>query len=247
MKVLIVIPARFESTRFPGKPLVKIGGKTMIQRVYEQAHKIKGFSLNVVVATDDERIANEVNAFGGKVCMTSTYHESGTARCFEAALKQDEPFDLLLNIQGDEPFINPEPLQQLLSLFKNEELKIASMMSKLTEQEEILNPNRVKVVTDKDNKALYFSRSPIPYKRGEEDAPFFKHIGVYAFLFIAIPEIMNLEQCKLEQTEALEQLRWLYHGFKIKMLVTDEQGVAVDSPGDLKAVEKYLKSNPEFI
>lgn len=247
MKVLIVIPARFESTRFPGKPLVKIGNKTMIQRVYEQALKISGFDLEVVVATDDERIANEVNAFGGKVCLTSTHHESGTARCFEAALKQEKSYDVLLNIQGDEPFVNPEPLHKLISLFKDKEVKIASMMSKITDLEEINNPNRVKVVTDKYSNALYFSRSPIPFKRGEADTGYAKHIGVYAFSFQIISEIMNLKQCDLEQTEALEQLRWLYHGFKIRMLLTDEQGVAVDSPEDLIAVEKYLKSNPEFM
>ena len=241
-----IIPARFASTRFPGKPLVDIGGKTMIQRVYEQVSKVL---TDVYVATDDQRIYNAVINFGGKVIMTSDQHRSGTDRCYEAFSKLTEWFDVVINIQGDEPFIQPEQIQTLTECFKDGETQLATLVKKIsnTDSESILfNPNSPKVVIDKNQNALYFSRSPIPYKRGTNENewanqhPYYKHVGIYAYTAEALAQITSLESSSLEIAESLEQLRWLENGFRIKVGFTDVETVGIDTPEDLEKVKNLL-------
>lgn len=241
-----IIPARFASTRFPGKPLVDIGGKTMIQRVYEQVSKAL---TDVYVATDDKRIYDAVAAFGGKVIMTSDQHKSGTDRCFEAFSKLTEWFDVVVNIQGDEPFIQPEQIETLKSCFNSEETQIATLVKKLTAKDggdALFNPNSPKVVIDNQNNALYFSRSPIPYKRSVDEKEwilqhdYFKHIGIYAYRAEVLAEITSLEPSKLELAESLEQLRWLENGYRIKVGFTQVETVGIDTPEDLEKVKDLL-------
>lgn len=239
MKILGIIPARYASTRFPGKPLVDIDGKPMIQRVYEQVKKVSAIS-DVVVATDDDRIKNVVESFGGKAMMTSANHQSGTDRCSEVVEKMSEKYDVVVNIQGDEPFIHPQQIEKVCSLFSSENVQIGTLVKKIKSNEELINPNVVKAVIGSNNKALYFSRATIPYLRNVPSSEwvfkntFFKHIGIYAYRTNILKEITLLHQSKLELAESLEQLRWLENGYTIHALETEYESVAIDTPEDLK-------------
>ena len=243
LRFVAIIPARYASTRFPGKPLVDIGGKTMIQRVYDQVSKVLD---DVYVATDDQRIFDNVRSFGGKVIMTSDAHRSETDRCYEAFTKLDDWFDVVINVQGDEPFIQPEQIEALKNCFADEETQIATLVKKITERdgvEVLFNPNSPKVVIDKQNNALYFSRSPIPYKRGSDEKnwiaehDYYKHVGVYAYRSEVLSQIVQMPPSKLELAESLEQLRWLENGLKIKAGFTDVETVGIDTPEDLEKIK----------
>lgn len=236
MKVVGIIPSRYGSTRFPGKPLIDIGGKTMIRRVYEQALKAASLS-DVIVATDDERIFTEVENFGGKVMMTSAIHKNGTERIAEVAQGLDA--DVIVNIQGDEPFIDPAQIDLLAGCFTSPDTKIATLIRKTDWDDELKNPARVKVVVNKNNEAMYFSRSIIPNpisKLHFDELEFNLHIGVYAFRKNVLLEIVKLAPTPLELTESLEQLRWLENGHAIKCAVTTHVSVAIDTPDDLEAI-----------
>lgn len=243
MNIAGIIPARYASTRFPGKPLAMIGGVSMIRRVYEQC--LKADSLNiVVVATDDVRIAEHVKAFNGNVVMTSTEHRSGTDRCNEA-LKHlmihnpDQQFDIVVNIQGDEPFIDPSQINAVTNCFKDPEVDIATLARPIDSAEELFNPNAVKVVTGNKKQALYFSRSPIPFIRNFDQndwisrGSFLKHLGLYAYRSEVLKAIATLPPGILENFESLEQLRWLENGYRISVELTDKEGVSIDTPEDL--------------
>lgn len=247
MKFLAIIPARYSSTRFPGKPLAKLGGKSVIQRVYEQVSSVMD---DAVVATDDERILNEVLNFGGKAVMTSTSHRSGTDRCQEAYTKLGEEFDIIINVQGDEPFIRKEQIETLKSCFENPETEIATLVKPFSEEDGVkalFNPNSPKVVIDGKSQALYFSRSVIPYLRGVEPEnwlskhTFYKHIGIYAFRAKVLKEVTSLPQSPLEKAESLEQLRWLESGYKIGVGITNFETIGIDTPADLERAELFLK------
>jgi len=238
MKIIGIIPARYASTRFPGKPLADIKGKSMIRRVYEQA--VKAPSLNqVIVATDDQRIYEHVTSWGGKVIMTSPNHTSGTDRCKEVLEHQKNHFDVVVNIQGDEPYIDPSQIESLINSFENKETQIASLAKKISSEEELFNPNSVKVVIGENEQALYFSRAAIPFLRGVEKkdylshTDFYKHLGLYAYRADVLVEISHLAVAKLEKAESLEQLRWLSAGYKIHMQFTTIEGLSVDTPEDL--------------
>ncbi len=245
MKIIGIIPARYASTRFPAKPLIDIGGKTMIQRVCEQAKKAKSLT-DVVVATDDNRIAEHVKSFGGNVVMTSESHQSGTDRCFEAINSFSKNADVVINIQGDEPFIHPEQIDLVASCFTSADVQIATLVKKITTDEELFNVNIPKVLLNKNKEAILFSRQTIPHIRGKEmqewlkSYTFYKHIGIYAYRTKVLAEITTLKQSPLELAESLEQLRWLENGFKIKVEITDFESVAVDTPEDLKKLAKFL-------
>lgn len=245
IKIIGIIPARYASTRFPGKPLIDIGGKSMIQRVYEQSAKANSLA-DVIVATDDKRIQEHVVSFGGKVVMTKDSHQSGTDRCFEAIEKFDPAADVVINIQGDEPFIHPEQIDIAAKCFSNPEVKIATLAKKLNNNKDLFNPNVPKVIIDKNGNAIYFSRHPIPYMRGKENDTwqdlhtFYKHIGLYAYRTNVLAELTALKQSSLELAESLEQLRWLENGYKIKVEITDYESVAIDAPDDLKKLENFL-------
>ncbi|PID93610.1 MAG: 3-deoxy-manno-octulosonate cytidylyltransferase [Bacteroidetes bacterium] len=236
MKILGVIPARYGSTRFPGKPLVKINGKSMIMRVVEQASQCEMLT-NVVVATDDQRIFEHVKEQGGTVLMTATTHQSGTERCGEVfrLMEANDSFDAVINIQGDEPFIDPRQITQVASLLqRREEVQIATLIKKTEEQADFLNPNIIKVIIDNTGKALYFSRAPIPYHR-DKQRPIkgFTHVGIYGFQSDILNAITALPPALLEDTEKLEQLRWLYHGYSIHTALTTFQSKSIDTPEDL--------------
>jgi len=241
-----IIPARFASTRFPGKPLVNIAGKTMIERVYEQVSKAL---TDVYVATDDKRIFDAVLAFGGKAIMTSDKHRSGTDRCYEAFSKLEEWFDVVINVQGDEPFIQPEQIAELQRCFEEPETQIATLAKKITEKDgldSLQNPNNPKLVVNKQNEALYFSRSVIPYRRGAEPEnwislhPYLKHVGIYAYRADILRELTLLEQSPLEIAESLEQLQWLENGYRIKVGFTDVETIGIDTPEDLEKVKEMF-------
>ncbi|MBQ3212151.1 MAG: 3-deoxy-manno-octulosonate cytidylyltransferase [Alistipes sp.] len=247
MKFIVIIPARYASTRFPGKPLALLGGKPMIQRVYEQ---VAGVVEDVVVATDDERIYNAVEAFGGRVVMTSANHKSGTDRCWEAYQKQGEEFDVVINVQGDEPFIAHSQLKAIMACFEDEATDIATLVKPFTEEDGLAaleNPNSPKVVLDKQSRAIYFSRSVIPYLRGVEREQwlkthiYYKHIGMYAFRADVLREVTSLAQSPLELAESLEQLRWLENGYKIGVGISNVETVGIDTPEDLQRAEAFLK------
>jgi 3-deoxy-manno-octulosonate cytidylyltransferase (CMP-KDO synthetase) len=239
-KYIGIIPARYASTRFPGKPLAIIRGKSMIQRVYEQASKVLEM---VYVATDDERIYKAVKDFGGRIIMTSTTHSSGTDRCAEAITLVEkelgEQFDVVLNIQGDEPFIEPQQISLLMECFEQPQTQIATLVKIASLADEVFNPNRPKVVLGSNQQALYFSRSPIPFIRGAEkedwlrSAKFYLHIGLYAFRKDVLLEITRLPQSALEKAESLEQLRWLENGFHIAVRTTTYDSFGIDTPEDL--------------
>ncbi|MDR1632851.1 MAG: 3-deoxy-manno-octulosonate cytidylyltransferase [Dysgonamonadaceae bacterium] len=246
MKFLGLIPARYASTRFPGKPLADIAGKPMIQRVYEQ---IAGLMDEVCVATDDDRIFQTVHSFGGKAVMTSPDHRSGTDRCYEALTKIKGNFDVVINIQGDEPFIKPSQIELLKDCFEDEKTQIATLVKPFPDDvnfDVLFNPNTPKVILNKNREAIYFSRSVIPYIRGEHHTEwlklftFYKHIGIYAYKSDVLGEITTLPQSPLELAESLEQLRWIENGYTIKAGITDEETIGIDTPEDLeKAVKQY--------
>jgi 3-deoxy-manno-octulosonate cytidylyltransferase (CMP-KDO synthetase) len=240
MKILGVIPARYGSSRFPGKPLANILGKPMIQRVYEQAKKCLLLD-ELIVATDDERIAACIRSFNGNVMMTPETLDSGTERCHVAVknFPGKAEFDVVINIQGDEPFINPQQISQVAGCFLSEKVVIGTLVKKITQQDELINPNVVKVVFDKHYQALYFSRQPIPYFRGTEPADwlkgtiYYKHIGIYGYRTGVLESITQLPVSPLEKAESLEQLRWLEYGIPIHVKKTDYESIAIDTPGDL--------------
>lgn len=243
MNIIGIIPARYDSARFPGKPLIKIGGKTMIRRVYERCT----LSLNnVIVATDDKRIRKEVEGFGGHVIMTSHDHESGTDRCAEAITlyqkSHNEPVDVVINIQGDEPFLDPMMLSHLSKSFIDPKIRISTLIKKISSEDEIFDPNLPKVVVDKNGMVLYFSRSPIPYVSNIEKSrwfveyPFYKHIGIYAFRTKTLMEITQLPPSTLEQAELLEQNRWLENGYTIYVEETQHESISIDTPEDLEKI-----------
>ena len=243
MKFIATIPARYASTRFPGKPLAMLSGKTVIQRVYEQA--IEAFD-EAYVATDDERIYNAVARFGGKAVMTSPSHRSGTDRIQEAVTKIGTTADVIVNIQGDEPFVQQAQLETLKHLFDDPQTQIATLGKPFESIEAAENPNSPKIVTDVNGYALYFSRSIIPFIRGKERSewmtafPFLKHLGLYAYRRNVLAEITQLPQSPLELAESLEQLRWLQNGYRIKVGLTDIETVGIDTPEDLKRAEGFL-------
>jgi len=245
--IIGIIPARYDSTRLPGKPLCMINGKSIVQRVYEQAKQANKL-FDVCVATDDERIVSHVNNFGGKVYMTSVNHPSGTDRCLEAAEKyisQNKNISIhaVVNIQGDEPFIAPVVINDLSDVFYDENIEIATIARKFCKNEDIFDSNSVKVVVSKSDKALYFSRSVIPFLRNFktekwlDNLSFYKHTGIYAYRFDVLKKICRLQQSPLEIAESLEQLRWLENDFSIKVIFTDYKSVSIDSYEDLKRFE----------
>ena len=243
MTFTAIIPARYASTRFPGKPLAVLGGKTVIQRVYEQVSKM----LNeVYVATDDERIFSCVESFGGKAVMTRKDHQSGTDRIQEAVEKTGTQADVIINVQGDEPFIQPSQIQTLMQLFDDLSTQIGTLGKPFESMEAVENPNSPKIVTDNRGFALYFSRSIIPYIRGKErkdwfgEYPFLKHLGVYAYRREVLAEVTKLPQSPLEKAESLEQLRWLQNGYRIRVGLTDVETVGIDTPEDLQRAEVLL-------
>lgn len=248
MKFIGIIPARYASSRFPGKPLADMDGKPMIQRVYEQVIQAVD---DVCVATDDERIEAAVKAFGGKVVMTSDKHRSGTDRCFEAYQKIGKGFDVVINIQGDEPFIHPEQIETIKACFTDDEIQIATLVKPFRTDDDfettLFNPNSPKVVVNKKMEAMYFSRSIIPYIRGKKytewlpNHTFYKHIGMYAYRADVLAEITALPQSTLELAESLEQLRWLENGYKIKVGITEQETIGIDTPADLEKALAYLR------
>ncbi len=242
-----IIPARYASTRFPGKPLAIIGGKTMIQRVYEQASKVL---TQVIVATDDQRIFEAVKEFGGEVVFTSEKHNTGTERCAEAAklVLNFQPTaspvydDIIINIQGDEPFIKPQQIELLMKCFDDYNTSIATLIKPIASNNEVFNPNNVKAIIDNAGRAIYFSRTPIPYLRGvstdqwEHKHQYYKHIGIYAYRKHILSEIIKLPPSSLEIAESLEQNRWIENGYIIQTKITEIESMAVDTPEDLEAI-----------
>jgi 3-deoxy-manno-octulosonate cytidylyltransferase (CMP-KDO synthetase) len=251
MKTLIVIPSRYGSTRFEGKPLIDIQGKSLVKRTYLQAQK-SNLNARIIVATDDERIFNHVSEFG-ECIMTSPTHPSGTDRCFEVYDKLNEKFDVLINLQGDEPFVQAQQIEQLAQALSNQETDIATLKKSIESQSDLLNPNIVKVVSNIHNGAIYFSRNPIPFCRGIDPSEwtkqhtYYRHIGLYGFRTSAIATLKQLQTTPLEKMESLEQLRWLENGFKIRVLETHFMSPAIDSPEDLAHVDAFLKLHPELI
>ena len=252
MKFIGIIPARYASTRFPAKPLAMLGGKTVIQRVYDL---VSGILDEAYVATDDERIESAVIAFGGKVVMTSVNHKSGTDRCYEAYCKVGSGYDVIVNIQGDDPFIQRSQLEAVKACFNDESTQIATLVKPFTVDdgfEALENVNSPKVVVDKNMNALYFSRSIIPYQRNKEKAEwlqghtYYKHIGLYAYRAAVLKEITALPQSSLEQAESLEQLRWLENGYTIKVGISEVETIGIDTPQDLARAEKFLLEHKEI-
>ncbi len=240
MKVTIIIPARYASTRFPGKPLVDLGGKSMLMRVYEQAGKAKGIS-DIIIATDDTKIQEHCINHGAKVCMTSTDHQTGTDRCVEVIEGFSTKPDIIINVQGDEPFIQPQQIEQLINLLQQQHIQIATLCKKIDAVEDIINPNIVKVVKSTKDKALYFSRQAIPYYRDKQISEiYYKHLGIYGFKTETFLQLAKLPQSPLEKAENLEQLRWLDNGYAIYLAETDFQSVAIDTPEDVQKALDFL-------
>lgn len=238
LKFIGIIPARYASTRFPGKPLVQIAGKTMLQRVYEQASKCQSLS-KVVVATDDERIVEEVKKFGGLYCLTSHVHQSGTDRCAEVVAHYPD-YQVAINIQGDEPFIDPAQIDLLASCFTGgQDTELATLIKPIVSTDELFNVNSPKVVINTQQEAIYFSRHPIPFIRNAEEKDwikshsFYKHIGIYGYRVEVLNAITKLAPSALEKAESLEQLRWIENGYKIKTQITNLETIAIDTPEDL--------------
>ena len=243
MKFIAIIPARYASTRFPGKPLAVLGGKTVIQRVYEQAVSILP---EAYVATDDDRIFQTVESFGGRAVMTRADHKSGTDRIEEAAEKIGTDADVIINIQGDEPFVQASQILTLQHLFDAKETQIGTLGKRFDSMDAVMNPNSPKIVCDRRGFALYFSRNVIPYLRGRdvqdwlEHFPYLKHLGIYAYRREVLREVTTLPQSPLEMAESLEQLRWLENGYRIRVGLTDEETVGIDTPDDLRRAEEFL-------
>lgn len=246
LKFIAIIPARYASTRFPGKPLATLGGKTVIQRVYEQATKAID---NVLVATDDQRIYDHVVSFGGKAVMTSDKHRSGTDRCWEAYQKNSGNEDIIINVQGDEPFILPEQIETLKLCFDDKSTDIATLVKpfdKARSYHELENPNSVKVVLNSNMNAMYFSRSVIPHLRGIDKElwpskqQYYTHLGIYAYRAKVLERITSMEPSSLETAESLEQLRWLENGMTIKVGITQHSSIGIDTPQDLERAELFL-------
>lgn len=239
-----IIPARYSSTRFPGKPLAILGGKPVIERVYD---RVSSVLENVCVATDDERIFNTVESFGGNVVMTRADHKSGTDRIEEAYQKIGKDFPVVINIQGDEPFIHPDQIRAVMECFDDATTQIATLGKPFESMEAVRNPNSPKIVVDNQGYAMYFSRSVIPFVRGvDEDDwlghyPYLKHLGLYAYRAEVLKAITTLPQSPLERAESLEQLRWLQNGFRIKVALTNEETVGIDTPDDLRRAEEELR------
>ena len=244
MKFIAIIPARYASTRFPGKPLAMLGGKPVIQRVYEQAKAVLG---EAYVATDDNRIREAVEQFGGQAIMTRADHKSGTDRIEEAAEKIGTTADVIINVQGDEPFIQRSQIETLCQQFDDPQTQIATLGKRFESMEAVENPNSPKIVCDAKGFALYFSRSAIPFIRGVERQewfgkfPFLKHLGIYAYRREVLKEITKLPQSPLEIAESLEQLRWLQNGYRIRVGETNVETVGIDTPEDLKRAEAFLQ------
>ena len=250
MKILAVIPSRYASTRFPGKPLARLGGKPVVQWVWERVSAFAGEACTVV-ATDDSRIYEAVQAFGGRAMMTSTSHRSGTDRCGEvlaAAEAQGECYDVVMNVQGDEPFVRPAQLETLAGCFADEATQIATLKTPVRSTAELLSPDNVKVVCDMQGRALYFSRQPLPHLRGVESGewlarqPYYKHVGIYAFRPATLHEVTRLAPTALECSESLEQLRWLENGLSIRMAIVEADSIAIDSPTDLEKAIAFAKT-----
>lgn len=245
MKFIGIIPARYASTRFPGKPLALLGGKPVIQHVYE---KVAAVLEAAYVATDDERIYDAVKSFGGQVVMTRTDHKSGTDRIEEAIEKIGGKWDVVVNVQGDEPFVAKSQLDTICHCFDDPTTQIATLGKPFESMEAVQNPNSPKIVVDNMGFAMYFSRSVIPYVRGKEESswlthyPFLKHLGIYAYRKDVLRQVTQLPQSSLEIAESLEQLRWLQNGFKIKVGTTDVETVGIDTPQDLERAEEFLKA-----
>lgn len=241
MKILGIIPARYASTRFPGKPLVDIGGKSMIQRVYDQAKKCDSLA-DVFVATDDDRIYQHVTAFGGKAVMTAGSHPSGTDRCAEVARLHPD-YEVIINIQGDEPYIDPEQISKVAGCFNESGTQLATLIKQIHTTEELYNLSTPKVIINTNHEAIYFSRSPIPHVRGQEPQTwlyhhtYFKHIGIYGYKSDVLQQITQLPVSSLEKAESLEQLRWLENGYRIKTQLTDMESHAIDVPEDLEKLK----------
>lgn len=247
MKTIGIIPARFASTRFPGKPLVMLAGKTIVQRVYEQVSKARSIS-EVIVATDDQRILDHVHSFGGKAQMTASSHQSGTDRCAEVITNLKE-VDIVVNIQGDEPFIAPEQIDLVTSSFiNNVEVSISTLAKRIDNIEAVHNPNIVKVTFNQKQQALYFSRSSIPYLRGKpkeewlDHGEFYKHIGLYAFKADVLRDLSQLSPGLYEKMESLEQLRWLQTGYSIHVNITNQETIGIDTPADLEEAINLLNA-----
>jgi 3-deoxy-manno-octulosonate cytidylyltransferase (CMP-KDO synthetase) len=245
MKTIGIIPARFASTRFPGKPLASIHGKSMVQRVYEKAESASKLD-RVVVATDDDRIVTEVKSFGGNVVMTRPDHMSGTDRCYEALSAQITDFDIVVNIQGDEPFIHPDQINQVVTLLENGNAEISTLAFKILTEVELFNPNTVKVIFADSGRAIYFSRHPIPFLRNFAQSQWFshhkyyKHLGIYGYLTNTLKRITQIHPSPLEKAESLEQLRWLENGINIAVGITAIESFGIDTPDDLEKVLKLF-------
>ncbi len=243
MKFTAIIPARYASTRFPGKPLALLSGKPIIQHVYEQ---VKQVIKDVWVATDDQRIFETVNTFGGKAVMTRKDHKSGTDRIEEAAEKIQTQADIIINVQGDEPFIQPSQIETLCELFKHPQTQIATLGKPFEDIEAVKNTNSPKIVTNYQGFALYFSRSVIPFVRGIEENewlehfPYLKHLGIYAYRREILKEITKLPMSSLEKAESLEQLRWLQNGYRIRVGITNVETIGIDTPKDLERAEAFI-------
>lgn len=242
-----IIPARYASTRFPGKPLAEINGKSMIQRVYEQVQKVN-LLKEIVIATDDTRIYNHVESFGGQVVMTSPDHKTGTERCYEAARKY---FDyslngdhIIINIQGDEPFIQPKQIETLIKCFYSDDAQIGTLVKRINNTDTLFSTNNAKVIINSDNKAIYFSRNPIPFMRDIDKKnwinhhTYFEHIGIYAYKYDILSQIVKLPTGKLEQAESLEQLRWLENNYSIYVEKTDIESFSIDTPEELEIAKQ---------
>ncbi len=246
---MAIIPARYASTRFPGKPLALLGGKPVIQWVWENVSAMPELAC-AVVATDDERIAEAVKGFGGRAVMTASTHRSGTDRCGEVVRKlreEGQTFDVAINVQGDEPFVRQEQLRSLVDCFADGEVQIATLKTAIHSTAELMSPNNVKVVCDLRGRALYFSRQPLPHVRGVEPEqwmehhPYFKHVGIYAFRTETLEALVRLQQSPLELCESLEQLRWLENGYEIQVKETAVANIGIDTPADMALAEQYLK------
>lgn len=247
MKAVAIIPARYASTRFPGKPLVQIKGKAMIQHVYERCQLV---FEEVYVATDDQRIHDAVQGFGGKALMTAKTHQSGTDRCAEAAriIQKSSNIEIIVNVQGDEPFIHTEQLNQIIQCFEKANTQIATLLTPIKDQAILFDPNAVKAVVSEDGRALYFSRMAIPFQRDVamdawlDRQTYYLHIGLYAYRFNVLQELTRLAPGRLEQMEKLEQLRWLENGYHIQTAITKHQTMGIDTPDDLEKLNESAKA-----